>query len=247
MRVTTIMRPRARRRADRAASRPRNGAGGLEPLLRAAELVDAGTGRHLNRVAFYAGLTARALGLEDSRCESISSACRLHDIGKLGVPGEILRKPGPLSAPERRAMERHSAIGHDILADTGSELLELAAEVALTHHEWFDGRGYPNALRGDEIPLVGRIAAVADAFDALTSDRVYRPAVSREEAVRLLRAASGSQFDPAVVDAFLESVENPPPDRETTSASPERRIPSQLEGFGARNGASARPPRSSRF
>jgi HD-GYP domain-containing protein (c-di-GMP phosphodiesterase class II) len=242
------MRPRARRRAGRAASRRRNGAGGLEPLLRAAELVDAGTGRHLNRVAFYAGLTAHALGLEDSRCELISSACRLHDIGKLGVSGEILRKPGPLSASERREMERHSAIGHDILADTGSELLELAAEVALTHHEWFDGRGYPNALRGDEISLVGRIAAVADAFDALTSDRVYRPAVSRAEAVRLLRSASGSQFDPAVVDAFLESVEkDTPPPWETTSASPERRIPSQLEGSGARNGASALPPRNTRF
>jgi HD-GYP domain-containing protein (c-di-GMP phosphodiesterase class II) len=104
-------------------------------------------------------------------------------------------------------MERHSTIGHRILADSGTGILDLAASIALTHHEWYDGRGYPQGLAGNTIPLVGRIAAVADAFDALTSDRVYRPALSHAEAARILREAAGSQFDPDVVSALLDSLE----------------------------------------
>lgn len=190
-------RSRVRRRSELRA---------LTPLLRAAELADAGTGRHLDRVATYAAKASRGLGLDESTASSIASACRLHDIGKLAVPTEILRKPGPLSTAERRVMERHTAAGHAILANAGSPLLDLAAEIALTHHEWVDGRGYPGAMQGDEIPLAGRIAAVADAFDALTSDRVYRPAFSKDAAARILRRAAGSQFDPAVVDAFLAAI-----------------------------------------
>ena len=104
-------------------------------------------------------------------------------------------------------MERHAAIGYRILADSGSEFLDLAASIALTHHEWFDGHGYPKGLAGEEIPLVGRIAAVADVFDALTSDRVYHVAAPREHAARVLRGGAGSQFDPEVVEAFLDSLE----------------------------------------
>jgi putative two-component system response regulator len=166
-----------------------------------------GAGRHLEQVGHYAGVAARALGLPDGESGTIASACRLHDIGKLGVPDEILLKPGTLSAPERRVMECHAAIGHRILSESGSELLDLAAEIAYTHHEWVDGRGYPRGISGEEIPLVGRIAAVADAFDALTTDRIYRPAAPWDEAARVLREAAGSQFDPEVVDAFLDSLE----------------------------------------
>jgi HD-GYP domain-containing protein (c-di-GMP phosphodiesterase class II) len=123
------------------------------------------------------------------------------------VPDEILLKPGALNEPERKLMERHSTIGHRILADSGTSFLDLAASIALTHHEWYDGRGYPQRLAGNTIPLVGRIGAVADAFDALTSDRVYRPALSHAEAARILREAAGSQFDPDVVSALLDSLE----------------------------------------
>jgi HD-GYP domain-containing protein (c-di-GMP phosphodiesterase class II) len=198
------------RRGPRVVHESRTGGGGdpaLQPLLRATELVDAGAGRHLERVGRYSGVAARALGLPEQRSRAIASACRLHDIGKLGVPDEILLKPGALSDPERRLMERHAAIGHRILEDSGTPLLDLAASIALTHHEWYDGSGYPQGLVDGDIPLVGRIAAVADAFDALTSDRVYRAAATPEEAARVLREASGSQFDPDVVAAFLDSIE----------------------------------------
>jgi HD-GYP domain-containing protein (c-di-GMP phosphodiesterase class II) len=194
-------------RAPRAVRRNGDGERALQPLLRATELVDAGAGRHLEQVGRYSGVAARALGLAELRSRAIASACRLHDIGKLGVPDEILLKPGALSEPERKLMERHSTIGHRILADSGTTILDLAASIALTHHEWYDGSGYPQGLSGDAIPLVGRIAAVADAFDALTSDRVYRPALSHTEAARILREAGGSQFDPEVVSAFLDSLE----------------------------------------
>ena len=198
------------RRGPRVVRESRTGGGGhraLQPLLRATELVDAGAGRHLEQVGRYSGVAARALGLPEQRSRAIASACRLHDIGKLGVPDEILLKPGALSGPERRLMERHAAIGYRILVDSGTRLLDLAASIALTHHEWYDGCGYPQGLVGEEIPLIGRIAAVADAFDALTSDRVYRPGATPEEAARVLRDASGSQFDPEVVASFLDSIE----------------------------------------
>jgi len=175
----------------------------LGPLLRATALADLDSGRHVDRVGYYAGLTAHALGVEDVRCGELASSSRLHDIGKLGIPDEILLKPAELSAGERRLMERHTEIGFRILAGSGSHLLELAAGIALTHHERFDGRGYPRGLACEEIPMAGRIAAVADVFDALTTDRVYRSALEPREAARLMRAGSGSQFDPAVLEALL--------------------------------------------
>jgi putative two-component system response regulator len=201
------VRTREASRLVREGRTGRSGEQALQPLLRATELVDAGAGRHLEQVGRYSGVAARALGLPEQRSRAIASACRLHDIGKLGVPDEILLKPGALSDPERRLMERHAAIGHRILVDSGTRLLDLAASIALTHHEWYDGSGYPQGLAGEEIPLTGRIAAVADAFDALTSDRVYRPGATPEEAARVLRESSVSQFDPDVVAAFLDSVE----------------------------------------
>jgi putative two-component system response regulator len=204
VRVASLRRPRPARTSSRPS---RSSERALRPLLRATELVDAGAGLHLEQVGHYSGLAASALGFPESQSHSIASACRLHDIGKLGVPDEILLKPAALSEPERCLMQRHATIGHRILADSDSVFLDLAASIALTHHEWFNGEGYPNCLVGEEIPLVGRIAAVADAFDALTSDRVYRPAASCEDAARVLRFASGSQFDPDVVEAFLDALE----------------------------------------
>jgi putative two-component system response regulator len=178
----------------------------IGPLLRASATADVDGGRHVNRVGRYVGLTAKALGLEWARCSELASSCRLHDIGKLGVPNRILLKPAALTPGERRIVEQHAAIGYRILSGSGSELLDLAATIALTHHERFDGLGYPQGLAGDEIPVAGRIAAVADVYDALTSRRVYRDALPSEEATALMVAGSGSQFDPAVLDAFLHAV-----------------------------------------
>jgi putative two-component system response regulator len=128
----------------------------------------------------------------------------MHDVGKIAIPSEILRKPGPLTPEEREEMKRHTTVGKEILANSESDLLRLAGTIALTHHERYDGRGYPQGLAGEEIPFEGRIVAVADAFDALLSDRPYRPALSVEETVEVIRKGTGSQFDPRIVDILLE-------------------------------------------
>jgi len=132
-------------------------------------------------------------------------ASPMHDVGKIGVPDAILRKPGPLDDVERTVMQLHTEIGRSILAGSGAELLELAATIAWTHHERFDGGGYPRGLAGVEIPLGGRIVAVADVFDALTTDRVYRRAFSHEEAFEIMRAERGLHFDPRLLDVFLDA------------------------------------------
>jgi putative two-component system response regulator len=162
------------------------------------------------RVGAYSALVAWRLGLDDRHCDLIRRASSLHDVGKIGVADEILLKPGPLTAPERTAMQRHAEIGHDILAGSGLELLELAATIAWTHHERVDGTGYPRGLVGDEIPLEGRIVAVVDVYDALTSDRPYRSAFTAEEALDLLRSGRGTQFDPDVLGAFFATIARSP-------------------------------------
>ncbi len=131
----------------------------------------------------------------------------LHDIGKIAISERILRKPGALTENERRQMERHTDVGHELLAGSGNDLLELAATVAWTHHERWDGTGYPRRLAGEAIPLAGRIVAVADVFDALTNDRSYRGAWSRADALAYLQLERGDAFDPAVVDAFAHTLE----------------------------------------
>ena len=162
------------------------------------------TGQHILRIGTIAGRLAERLGLPPDEVEYLPLAASMHDVGKIGIPDAILAKPGPLTDEERTAMQRHTEIGHQILAGSGSELLELAAEIALTHHEWWDGNGYPRGLSGEEIPMAGRITAVADVFDALTSDRVYRPAIPEPEVIEMLTAARGTHFAPEVLDAFLE-------------------------------------------
>jgi excisionase family DNA binding protein len=163
------------------------------------------TGSHLQRMSCYCALMAERLELDT---ELIRIASRLHDVGMAAVSHAVTGKPGPLTPGERRELEGHPALGHAMLTGSGVELLETAAEIALTHHERYDGAGYPRGLAGEEIPLPGRIAAVADAFDALTTDRVYRSAGSIEQAVETLRAERERHFDTLVVDAFLAAIDD---------------------------------------
>jgi diguanylate cyclase (GGDEF)-like protein len=178
----------------------------IRRLAFAAEFRNAETGRHTERMSRYCELLARRLELDDEQCELIRLAAGLHDVGKIAIPDRILLKPGPLTESERRVMQRHAEIGHRLLADSSSELLDVAATIALTHHERFDGEGYPRALAAEAIPLEGRIASVADVFDAITSNRVYRPAMPFDQAVAVMREGRGTQFDPLVLDFFLSSL-----------------------------------------
>ncbi|APR03897.1 HD domain-containing phosphohydrolase [Thauera chlorobenzoica] len=172
-------------------------------LARAAEFRDPETGAHIQRMSHYSALIARALGYPEEFAEAILMAAPMHDVGKLGIPDDILLKAGKLSADEFAVMQRHPRIGYDILKDSSSSILRLGATIALSHHEKLDGSGYPQGLAGEAIPLAGRIVAVADVFDALTSVRPYKPAWRFSRAVALLRTGRGSHFDPRCVDAFL--------------------------------------------
>jgi putative two-component system response regulator len=174
----------------------------LARLAMAAEYRDDDTGGHIQRVGRTAGQLAEALDLDDSTVELIRNAAPLHDIGKIGVPDHILLKRAALTDEEREAMKVHVAIGASILAYSKSPLLRMAEQIACSHHEWWDGTGYPEGLQGDDIPLAGRIVAIADVFDALTQDRPYKAAVGLDEAVAEIRALSGRQFDPQIVAAF---------------------------------------------
>jgi putative two-component system response regulator len=169
----------------------------------AIELRDLDTGRHVGRMSELCGRIGARLGLGPQRIALIRTASRLHDVGKLGVEDAILRKPAALTAEERLAMQQHAELGRDILAGSPSELLELAAVIAWTHHERWDGTGYPRGLTGEEIPLEGRIAAAADVYDALTSDRPYRPALPQAAALELMASERGRHFDPTVLDALV--------------------------------------------
>jgi putative two-component system response regulator len=177
----------------------------LTRMTRMVEMHDGTTGAHIERVGAGAAAIASAVGLEEQQVELLRLAAPLHDIGKVAVSRAVLQKPARLNDAERAEMQIHTTAGHELLAASGSELLELAATVAWTHHERWDGTGYPRGLRGVEIPLEGRIVAVADVFDALTSDRPYRPAISAAEANAYLFAERGYAFDPDIVDAFLAS------------------------------------------
>ncbi len=172
-------------------------------LARAAEFRDPETGAHILRMAHYSQIIARDLGLDAETCERILTAAPMHDIGKVGTPDNILLKPGRLTPDEMVIMRQHPRIGHDIVKGSSSPMIQMAAEIALTHHEKFDGSGYPDGLAGEAIPLVGRIVAVADVFDALTSPRPYKPAWALDDAIAFIREGRGSHFDPACVDVFL--------------------------------------------
>ncbi len=197
----------AERREAAASALQRAYAGTLTRLSRAVEYHDSATGAHIERVGTYTADIAVGLGLPDAQVELLRMAAPLHDIGKVAVNESILRKTGMLTDEERNLMEMHTEIGRDLLGGSGSELLELATTIAWTHHERWDGTGYPRGLEGEEIPLVGRIVAVADVFDALSSDRPYRPRLSMDEARDWIVEGSGHAFDPGVVDAFVRATD----------------------------------------
>ena len=202
-------------------------------MARAAEFRDNETGRHVMRVGRYCEMVARAMGLDEQTVELIGHAAPLHDMGKVGIPDSILLKPGkltpdeyaimqkhalfgqrtfePLSEDDLQAVKSHTFLGQMIMDVQSSPIITMAAKIALTHHEKWDGSGYPLGLTGEEIPLAGRITAVADVFDALSSKRPYKPAFPLDKCFEIIHEGSGSHFDPAVVDAFLgcrEAIEN---------------------------------------
>jgi diguanylate cyclase (GGDEF)-like protein/putative nucleotidyltransferase with HDIG domain len=184
-------------------------------LARAVDARDAYTGSHSQRVAELAARTARRLGLPDEDVELTRLAASLHDLGKLAIPEEILRKPGPLTEPERMVLERHPQIGFRMLESLG---VDPVADWVLHHHERWDGTGYPDRLPGARIPLGARIIFVADAYDAMTSERVYRRRVASEQAIAELQRCAGSQFDPDVVDAFAAELAVEAPARQAVTA-----------------------------
>jgi putative two-component system response regulator len=175
-------------------------------LGRAAEYRDNETGLHIIRMSQFSEILAKGLGWSPARAELMLHASPMHDIGKIGIPDSILLKPGKFEDDEWEIMKTHASIGYDILNDGSSDLLVLASEIALSHHEKWDGTGYPKGLSGTDIPQSGRIVAVADVFDALTSPRPYKKAWSIEEAESYIVENSGSHFDPQVVEQFKASL-----------------------------------------
>lgn len=172
-------------------------------LGRAAEYRDNETGNHVKRVSMVAELIAQELGQDREFCRLIQIASPMHDIGKIGVSDSILLKPAKLTDEEYELMKNHVKIGAIILSNSDSSMLKIAHEIALAHHEKFNGKGYPHGLKGEDIPLSGRIVAIADVFDALTSVRPYKKAWTIEDAVSLIEREKGEHFDPKIVEAFL--------------------------------------------
>lgn len=175
----------------------------LYRMSRAAEFRDPETGAHIQRMAHYSRLIAAKLGLSPDEQTLILQAAPMHDVGKIGIPDYILLKPGALNPEEFALMKKHAKLGHELLHGSESTVLQAAATIAIAHHEKYDGSGYPHGLAGEAIPLFARIVAVADVFDALTSERPYKKAWSIERSVAYLRESAGSHFDPRCVDAFL--------------------------------------------
>jgi putative two-component system response regulator len=173
----------------------------------AAEYRDKETGNHIRRMSHYSAIIAQQMGLTARQVEMVRLSSPMHDIGKVGVPDAILLKPGRLNELERKIMESHAVIGAEILKDSSVPLIRLSQVIALTHHEKWDGKGYPAGAAGGDIPVEGRIVALADVFDALSNKRVYKPAFSLVETLDIIKQGSGSHFDPAVVDAFIMGID----------------------------------------
>ena len=176
----------------------------VKRLRAAAEFKDDETGSHIERMSRTSQLLARAAGLSEAEAEMILHAAPMHDVGKIGVPDRILLKPTPLTPDEWRVMRMHPGIGAGIIGKHDAPLLKIARRIALTHHEKWDGTGYPRGLKGEEIPLVGRIVALADVFDALTSERPFKPAWPMDNAIAYVREQGGKHFDPRLTSLFLE-------------------------------------------
>ncbi|WP_231613448.1 HD domain-containing phosphohydrolase [Halomonas sp. BC04] len=178
----------------------------VQRLGMAAEYRDEETGNHILRMSHICALLARGIGWDDEQCDLILNASPMHDIGKIGIPDAILQKPGKFEPHEWEIMKTHAPIGAKLLEGDDSTLMRMAREIALTHHEKWDGSGYPNGLSVEAIPMAGRIAALADVFDALTSVRPYKQAWTVEAAVELIKENSGKHFDPALVEVFLHTL-----------------------------------------
>ena len=180
----------------------------LRVLSRTAEYKDEETANHVKRVSGYTVLMAKRLNLDENEQNILHFAAPLHDLGKVGTPDNILLKPGKLNEDEMKIMREHAAIGADILKDTTSPYLKAGYIIAISHHEKYDGSGYPQGLIGEEIPLYGRIVAIADVFDALTSKRPYKKAWTFDEAIHFLRQNAGTHFDPLLIDLFTADLDD---------------------------------------
>lgn len=178
----------------------------IHRLTRAAEYKDQDTAAHIHRMSHYSEAIARKMNLKSEDIENIVSAAPMHDIGKIGTPDHILLKPGKLNPEEWTIMKQHTQIGADILDHSDSALLKMGHIIAKTHHEMWDGCGYPDGLKHEEIPLIGRIVALADVFDALTSKRPYKDAYSIEKSLSIIKTSRGKHFDPKIVDIFLSII-----------------------------------------
>jgi putative two-component system response regulator len=176
-------------------------------LLSAAEVRDDDTGTHIIRVAKYCCIIAQQRGFQGEFIELLETAATMHDLGKIGIPDKILLKPGQLTPQEFDIMKTHTNIGSSILEGSNFPLLNMSCDIALSHHERWDGAGYPQGLKGTDIPIFGRIVAIADVFDALMSKRVYKPAFSFERSVEIIKESRGKNFDPSLVDAFLKGID----------------------------------------
>lgn len=175
----------------------------VQRLGLAAEYKDNETGLHVIRMSHFARILGLAAGMTELEADDLLHAAPMHDVGKIGIPDRILQKPGPLDPGEWKIMQSHATIGAEIIGEHPSGMLALARNIALTHHEKWDGSGYPNGLAGEQIPLEGRITAIADVFDALTSVRPYKKAWTEEDAIDFLVKQKGKHFDPALVDLFI--------------------------------------------
>ncbi|HTD09335.1 MAG TPA: HD domain-containing phosphohydrolase [Solirubrobacteraceae bacterium] len=204
----------------------------VQRLSMAVEFRDEDTGAHIERIGRFSVLLAEHIGMDSDFCERLRHAAPLHDVGKVAIPDAILLKPGPLTPEERAIVETHAEEGHRLVRGSSSSILDMAATIALSHQEKWDGTGYPRGLKGEAIPIEGRIVAVADVFDALTSDRVYRTAFSVEDAVQMMREQRGRHFDPVLLDAFMEVLGRSGPDaREQLRSDPAALVESTLETF----------------
>jgi putative two-component system response regulator len=178
----------------------------INRLLVAAEYRDDITGKHVVRVTKYSQLIAEKIGIAGQKLEMIGLTSAMHDIGKIGIPDRILLKPDKLTPEEFEIMKKHTIIGGEILQSSDSPLIKMAQEIALTHHEKWDGTGYPNGLKSDKIVVWGRITAVSDVFDALTSSRPYKKGFPFANAIEIIKNGSGTHFDPGIVDAFMQRI-----------------------------------------
>jgi len=178
----------------------------IHHLARAVELKDHHTGMHVVRMSHYSRIIAARYTRDEAWSELIFNAAPMHDVGKIGVPDGILAKPGELDPAEWEVMKDHAALGAHLLDYQSSDLLDMAREIALNHHERWDGKGYPQGLAGTDIPLSGRIVAIADVFDALTSRRPYKDSWSEEQAVKYIADQAGRQFDPQLTAIFLDQL-----------------------------------------